>query len=1175
MFLKIGENLNILKIESPDSVEINQAILDNFNKTASELKRIAPKADDFLYFSAVMMHSAEASALNEDGSYKLNLRGEPVKVGWDTSNNTWRWKTNDPMIKPYKNLNGDIFPESELIKVHKNWIGKPLCIDHKSSSVDHVRGFIVDTYYDRALKRVVAFCALDKKNYPELARKVSSGYSNCVSMGTGVGKAICSDCAQVARTEADFCHHMRSKSCYGEINTELNPIELSIVVNGADPQAKIKHVMAMAQNLNNYIDQKEKELKKLAGNKRYIASFSMEDTEREGLASTNLSVESTDLNSFKSDIEDALNRLSELNEDLSNENENSDTNHLISNQSSGRLSMDEESLPSNDSSLAPPTDKFATINDLKILTHQMAEKLNHINKSLEHLVASKEETMPGKGNDLNKNAYYQGTEEPTPGQVKYPKDPLNEKARAEDKHMVGQMDTGPVDGMHPGVDSVPMSEFDRKKMLARAQADERSMRRTAIVEIAKQNLENKKAYFQNGDGKDNPGTPTPGKPKYPVDKLNEQAREQDKHMVGQKPFPGVGAVDGLHPSPASADTADELKRKEMLSRASLRARFVKAANEDGSQNLGKSAWEVFLGDKLLVAASVNDLSGNKADFLYDSIATKDFGTKLIDKVKVFGADKVRSMIKSAQEMPAAPSADMSAMPASEPSSPEPMDDQGGNGDMSESAKDMAQQIENLASDLKAALDTVDGDVPEMGDVAPVTASLENSSFDLKALNQMKKEINSELSSKLKEVIAHLQDHKDELKMLDSAFKSSLHPDSKNSLKNILASALVEMKETVVEANELYGTFVKYARGSQAIMKRAQVESQLKALSDEDHGHPMNEETQSDLMNLINSTNEDLANVEDMLNEDDDNYSSDAMTGADALLQELEMPSEDLAAADDDKTNEDENDADGLVTVKNTQQAAEVAKQNPNAHVAVASLDSKAGRAALRAKLAAGDGMKFSPMLDQAHPKGGVTPADMGKTEGDLSKVETLDEVSKKMNDLAKAPVKVRKEAEAIHNLISEGKLREDELDSLVAQGLDKDAVAYYKKYYGQTDGGSEFASELVKEHSKAYMENDLNVYKVKLSRAYELAYDMVSRGLVYNDPKAITAQVEEIMQCNDEGFESLKRVVAKQVPNLQTQAGRMPQVGAREFTEVPSLAPTDMKSQFDAHFSRNRPKRMF
>src|ERR1019366_1094142 len=285
-FRKQGEHIGFgpTDIQSAESVipMIDSGFLENFQKIAAGLKRIAPKADDFLYFSAVMMHAAEASLINEDGTPKLNKRGDAVEAHWDKistyNGESLKWASNDPSVKPYKNSNGDIFPELELIKAYKKWIGKPLCIDHKSSSVDHVRGFIVDTVYDRNLKRVIALCALDKHNYPDLARKVSTGYSNSVSMGTAVEKAICYDCGTVARQERDFCKHMISKSCYGEINVGLNPIELSIVVNGADAAAKIKHIIAAAQNLNSYVEEKEQELKKLA-ERTYSATISTDDNE--------------------------------------------------------------------------------------------------------------------------------------------------------------------------------------------------------------------------------------------------------------------------------------------------------------------------------------------------------------------------------------------------------------------------------------------------------------------------------------------------------------------------------------------------------------------------------------------------------------------------------------------------------------------------------------------------------------------------------------------------------------------------------------------------------------------------------------------------------------------------------------------------------------------------------
>src|ERR1700686_4192703 len=325
MFVKLGENLEINNVENTASCVsmVDPEILENFRKFAINLKKIAPKAEDFLYFSAVMLHAAEAAAFNEDGSPKLTAKGDKVEVGWDKTGGTWRWMSNDSNIKPYKNSNGDIFPEEELVKAYKKWVGKPLCVDHKSSSVEHVRGFIVDTYYDRNLKRVVGLCALDKAGYPQLARQISTGVSNCVSMGTAVGKAICTDCARVARQEADFCDHMRRKSCYGEINVDLNPIELSIVVNGGDPRANIKHIIAAANTMNSYLDDKQKELTKLADNYQAQITFTNGDPNQfapDGRGKiTSVNVISKDIDTFRHDVDNAIEEYQKLQSHFLNE----------------------------------------------------------------------------------------------------------------------------------------------------------------------------------------------------------------------------------------------------------------------------------------------------------------------------------------------------------------------------------------------------------------------------------------------------------------------------------------------------------------------------------------------------------------------------------------------------------------------------------------------------------------------------------------------------------------------------------------------------------------------------------------------------------------------------------------------------------------------------------------
>lgn len=1197
-FIKLGEIIEISRVENTSSCvpSVSPEVLENWKKFAANVKKVAPKAEDFLYFSAVMMHAAEASGYHDDGTPKLTASGSPVQVGWDKSGGTWKWTSNDSGIKPYKNSNGDIFPEEELIKAHKKWINRPLCIDHKSSSVDHVRGFIVDTYYDRNLKRVVALCALDKIGFPQLARQISTGVSSCVSMGTAVGKAICTEagCHRMARTEADFCNHMKHKSGYGEINIDLNPLELSIVVNGADPKANIKNIIAAANTMNSYLENRNKELNKLASSYQATLirsnSDSRDNTEASNMDSINVSGE--DLESFKNDIERGLKELENLNSKISEK----DTNDNASNLEQDNLLQ----TPDADFGLAPPHERYASdevdvslIEELHGLSKTIEAKLNQMKQSLNKLantsIHKQEETMSGT-NDMNKKGYYQGAggvNEPTPGQAKYPKDPLNEMLREkEDRQMVGQSpfpEVGSVDGLHPSPDSAePSNELDRKKMLARAEAEERAQRRQAIVNLAKQTLENKKAYYQGGGGVNEPAKP--GTQKYPVDKLQYDLRDyEDKQMVGQKPFPGVGAVDGLHPSPQSADIADELKRKEMLRRAGLKATLQPVFKANGAQDLGKTAWVVSLDNKPILTASVNDLSDGKPESFYNKIATKEFGSSLIEKVRVHGADKIRAMFKSAQDLaaPAAP-VDAGAPPADAPpmDSAESNPDTGKSGDPKAAAVDLAEKVKNLSSDLNEAVRALTGEQAEMGEMesaAPEMAAA--ASFSTNTLNSLRRELNSSLTHAIKASIASLNDHQTELEMI-----SGLPMNSSNQelVGPIVEDALTEARTALADGFNLITAFVKYARGTAAIVKRAEIEAELEALAE---GETMTGEHDAndgdDLMAMISDTNSDLDDIKDLMSDD-----SEKDTDKDSDFAALMSDDVDMSDMSTDMSTDDSNN----LMAKPEELKDLTVKPGTDVKV-VASFNSRSGRAALRAKLAADalgkqdDGeisdmskQKFSDMLDQADRLAdGQTELDV-KPSDNLGRVETLPEVNKAMMDLAKAPPKVRKEAAAINKLVSEGKLDPSDLDALVAEGLDKDAVSYYKKYFAQTDGGGEFANELTKEHVKAALEEELNTFKIKMARSYELAYDMVDRGLCNSDRNAVSVQVDEIMKFNKESFDTLKNLVARHpVTNLRKEGGRMAQVGmigSGESHSLESSSDNDMYAQLSAAFSKTS-KRLF
>jgi len=1019
---------------------------------------------------------------------------------------------------------------------------------------------------------------------------------------------------------------MKNKTCYGEINVDLNPIELSIVMNGADPRANIKHIIAAANTMNTYLENRAVELDKLA-ELVYSANITVSDNGSTGNnKSTQININATDLSNFRSEIDEAFSKLQEFKTAKISEK---DTNDLASNQSSGSIAMD-EGAPT-DSGLAlqtPQTVRFASadveaesIAELQEVTASIEARLNQMKKSLDKLAKStstkQEENMSGS-DKLNKSAYFQGAggvNEPTPGQVKYPKDPLNEQLREhEDKQMVGQPpfpEVGPVDGMHPSPGSVdPSNELERKKMLARAEAEERAMRRNAIVQMAKSALENKQAYWLGGGGVNEP---TPGKPKYPKDKLNEELREyEDKQMVGQPPFPGVGPVDGLHPSPSSADPKDELKRKEMLARAGLHARFVKAATGDGRLDKPRSSWEVFYGDKLLLTASVNELCGGRvSEMLYDNIATKAFGASLIEKVKVNGAEAVTKLIKKAQAAPPAgpPGGDMGAPPpggdpgaGAPPDAGTPAEDAGKSGDPKQSAMELAEKVRDLSSDLVEAVRALTGEQAEMGSGdggvggpagGPAGAAMADDmdarkkkdsgssskessasdNFSTATLNTLRRELNGALTHAIKEAVAELNEHQQELEMISGMYdKGAVNPANQEFVGTIVEDAFNETKSAMADGFKLMQAFVKYARGTKAIVKRAEIEAELQSLAE---GESMSNERDShsadggDLMGLINDTNADLDAVHEMMDDDGlgDHDHEDHEGGEGGGDLGLEGLLEGLAADDNDG-----------IQVQTPAQAVEVSKQNPDASVMVgnktASYDSRQGRAMLRAKLAAdatgkeengeiqsAEKIQFSDMLDQADKlTDGQTHLDVkpssntGEAKFPLGLVETNEESLKAMLEVARMPPKVRKEAEAIQRLVSEGKLDPKDVDALVAEGLDKDAVAYWKKYFGEVDGGSEFASEMVKEHVKASMEEELNKFRVKLARSYETAYDMVDRGMCRNDRVAISAQVDELMKFSDDNFESLKRVIARHEPVLSKRASRLPQVGLRDESEFVSQA---------------------
>lgn len=155
------------------------------------------------------------------------------------------------------NQNGDYFPEEEIKKAYKTFIGVGLYKDHNSDSVDKSIGKVVWAEYVPEGKYVECICAVDKNLDPNMAYKVKQGIVNSVSMGCSVAEVECSICGNIAHSPEELCEHMvpgrgvKGRYVNGQLAYEINRnfsfVELSLVNVPADPTARVFEVYAKAK----------------------------------------------------------------------------------------------------------------------------------------------------------------------------------------------------------------------------------------------------------------------------------------------------------------------------------------------------------------------------------------------------------------------------------------------------------------------------------------------------------------------------------------------------------------------------------------------------------------------------------------------------------------------------------------------------------------------------------------------------------------------------------------------------------------------------------------------------------------------------------------------------------------------------------------------------------------
>ena len=905
------------------------------------------------------------------------------------------------------NCNGDAFPETELKKAYKKWVGKPLCKDHQSSSVDGVRGFIVDTYWDDKYKRIIALCALDKITYPDLARKVATGYANCVSMGTAVGKSICTECGNVAKTEGDYCSHVKNKTAYAEINIDLQPMELSLVVNSADKDATVLEVLAKANNFEN-------NLKKLG---------------------------TVDINKI-TEIKNEFNKLSNRIADIENE--------ILLNNNDNILALKRVAQFTNQDE----TNNFDLID----------KKMSNIEGMIEKLAANfnMEDLMT---HVADKKAYYQGTEEPTPGKPQYAKEEAD-KIRMQDSHMrLPLTNLGPVDGL-------PAEDLEKKKMLARATIEERRALRTAAVEKAQASIKNAYPNGPNGTGE----APKGGYPKDPG------ANIRDKEFTFGKGNGTTGVLGGKE---------EEALKRGLGRGASFKARLVRSAKA------GDNKWEIVdqSANKVILSASFDELTGNKPA-LYASVAADTFAKDMMKNIRALGVEKAATLYKSAQPAPM----DDAAPPAGDPGMMAPPPEGAPAPDAQEapvtvdpdSLKEVADTLSEVSGKInemvtgKEALAEEAGGLPAEGVMANPEAATEQALSDLTggapqaataSLNTLRIVLNAGLDKSFKKNIKKLRSAKEELELLIStANNNSISPEL---FSNLTKEAVEVANKTVKNSRMLQAAFVKYAKGTLALEKRAVMETRMRKMAQQKPATPAPKAPGAP----------DVKSPEETING--------------------KVPAPAPKAAEAPKTASSEFD---LTTVE--------------------------GRREYRQKLAASveTKIKYSDMIGKAHPKSDTV---IGGVDGSPV-MHGIDTTHTEMNKAVSDEPKVKKAAEQLDTLIKAGKVNASDLDEMVKEGLDKDAVNYWKKYYGQVDGGSEFAAGLVKEYTSAKQtkqaSDNLENYKAKFSKAYDLAYDMAEVGLISKSNSAVKTEAEKIVNYTDDAFSSMRRVVAHHSANMKKTA---------------------------------------
>ena len=741
----------------------NKVLVDRMTKMANDIRSIAPKSDDFLYFSIVFLKSAESALIDDKGNLKKLSSGENA---WGFFDENWKWHGN---VQPHKNNNSDIFPESELKIATEKWVGMPLCRDHESGSVDGIRGIILDTHYDDKFKQVVGLCALDRINYPDLARKVETGLVRYGSMGTAVEISVCSDCGNRAKTQKEYCQHVTGRAAYGEINVGLKPIEYSLVVQPAEPGAMLLKCIA---SLKDY--RKEFISHGIENVDAMLGALSAQQAEHlEGIMKTACGTDGCSMGERKRIVKsflknNGLTKTSELTSD-----------NLID---AERLAKVIETIDKHrGGDVSGLVDNLAAMVSPGMHAEEGDDALFEDDPSLgaESLVSGESTNIPT-------------------GDTPYP--------------TVTNSDSGPgLDFTESDTGALPAQALVSEPSVAITASDSNGLKEyvddisiNSIMEDImnesrlrkRAELRRRVAYHQGGSD----GVEPSGTYKDEGSSANNIRNTQDKQM---QQTGSMGGTDGTFPG--------DSQTKEKLSRAAyagpaLRTRFSVKRNRNGSVNRPDSQFQVYSGDNLAITATAGDIFGAELDGNWDWLTSKEYGQEVCKQVRASGLDYVSGLLKQAQDLGAPPPMD---------AGPPPMDlpppDLGGDagldeGDGEDEAEDLppGEQIDNRLTEMEGLLDEVRDLVDELEDdrVADVDVNINPGGEAEDAAETLS--LAQEVVTQLKTAYHQLDESADEISMVAETYENigKLSRRQKSDFVKLANSSLKDCDEITGEARAL-------------------------------------------------------------------------------------------------------------------------------------------------------------------------------------------------------------------------------------------------------------------------------------------------------------------------------------------------------------------------------------